>query len=61
MDSTKFWLEGCFGQHNGHKYGMSSAAGCTLNDLPTDGVPAGSLALDYTTLAVHTFDGVSWK
>lgn len=57
----KFWLEGYFGQHNGHKYGMSSAAGCTTKDLPTDGVPAGSLAFDYSTAKVYKYDGVSWK
>lgn len=57
----KWWLEGCFGQHNGHKYGMSSAAGCTKEDLPTKGVPAGSLAFDYTTSKVYTYDGIAWN
>ena len=40
-------------------YGMSSALGATLSDLPQD-VPQGSSAMDYTTQTLYFFDGVTW-
>ena len=61
MDRPLYWLESKTGLHNGHHYGMSSALGCTVNDLPTDDVPNGSDCFDYTTKKVYMFDGVSWK
>lgn len=44
-----------------HEYGMSTADGDKVTDLPTAGVPQGSSAMDYTTSNVYFFDGVSWK
>ena len=60
-NSKKFWLETTTGNNGAHNYGMSSARGCTLSDLPTDEVPAGSSAFDYTKKAIYFFDGVSWN
>lgn len=57
----KYWLESITGLNNAHHYGMSSALGCTLSDLPTEGVPAGSLVFDYTTKKVYFFDGIAWN
>lgn len=41
-------------------YGMSSGAGDTKANLPTN-VPQGSDAFDYTTKTIYFFDGVSWN
>ena len=62
MDDTKpkYWLEQKTGLNNAHNYGMSSALGCTIEDLPTD-IPPGSSAFDYTTKTLYTYDGVSWN
>ena len=56
----KVWLESTADRGNAENYGMSSALGATIADLPTD-VPQGSSAMDYTTQTVYFFDGVSWK
>ena len=55
----KIWIEGS-GANNSTKFGMSSALGAKKEDLPTN-VRAGSLAFDYTTQNVYSFDGVSWN
>lgn len=64
-NAEKWWLETITGNNGAHNYGMSSALGCTLDDLPTDGVPAGSSAFDYTKVGgknnVYFFDGVKWE
>lgn len=56
----KYWLENKSGYNNAHIYGMSSARGCTKDDLPTD-IPQGSTCFDYTTQTLYTFDGVNWN
>lgn len=56
----KYWLEQFFGVNNASQLGMSSALGCTKEDLPTN-VKPGSVAFDYTTQTLYTFDGVSWR
>lgn len=35
-----------------HEYGFSSAKGDTKDDLPKEGVPQGSSAMDYSTQTV---------
>ncbi|MCI7792232.1 MAG: hypothetical protein MR531_15940 [Lachnospiraceae bacterium] len=57
----KYWLESITGLNGAHHYGMSSAAGCTKEDLPTNDVPQGSDCFDYTTKTVYFFDGISWN
>lgn len=57
----KVWLENKTGNNNAHNYGMSSALGCKVNDLPTEDVPPGSSAFDYTNKKVYFYDGVSWN
>ena len=57
----KYWLESISGLNNAHHYGMSSANGCKTTDLPTNEVPAGSDAFDYTTRTVYFYDGASWS
>ena len=60
----KWWLinsEGTISNGVNH-YGMSSAAGCTIKDLPThDSVPQGSDCFDFTTKKAYFFDGISWN
>lgn len=61
MKREKVWLEQIAGLNGAHTYGMSSALGATIDDLPTsDSIPSGSMAFDYTTNKVYKFDGVSW-
>ena len=43
------------------EFGMSSAKGDKVSDLPTEGVAQGSSAMDYSTAKVYFFDGISWK
>lgn len=60
----KWWLISSEGtsSNGANHYGMSSAAGCTLEDLPTDdNVPQGSDCLDFSTKKVYMFDGISWN
>lgn len=59
--NEKVCLEGVSGSNYSHHYGMSSALGATKSDLPTDNVPAGSDAFDYTTRIVYFYDGVGWN
>ncbi len=61
MEERLYWLESITGLHGGHHYGMSSAAGCTKEQLPTDCVPAGSDCFDYSTKKAYFFDGKSWN
>ena len=54
----KWWLISSEGTSTcgANHYGMSSAAGCTLEDLPTDdNVPQGSDCFDFTKKVLHTF------
>lgn len=60
MDNVKWWLEAVTGLNKASSLGMSSGAGCTVDDLPTD-VNPGSSAFDYTTKTVYFFDGISWS
>lgn len=60
----KWWLISSGGTSSSGEnyYGMSSAAGCTLADLPTDdSVPQGSYCTDFSTKKVYMFDGISWN
>ena len=56
----KVWFESHTGSNNAHQYGMSSALGATVADLPTD-IPPGSTAFDYTAKKAYFYDGISWN
>lgn len=59
MYTRKVWEE--FRNELGQiSFGMSSALGATLADLPTDILP-GSDAFDYSTQKIYFFDGKEWK
>lgn len=60
VDNTKVWLDSVTGPRNLKTFGMSSGLGATVADLPTDDVPAGSIAIDYTTKTLYFFDGLAW-
>lgn len=42
-------------------YGMSSAQGDKVENLPKDNVPQGSDCFDYSTKTAYFFDGISWN
>lgn len=62
MDKNmKWWREKTnVGLNNATEIGMSSANGCTKEDLPLD-VNPGSTAYDYTKQEFFTFDGKGWN
>lgn len=63
-NNKKWWLISSEGtsSNGANHYGMSSAAGCKITDLPTDdSVPQGSDCFDFTTKSAYFFDGISWN
>lgn len=56
---NKIWVEH-IDNDNRYDFGMSSALGASVADLPMT-VEPGSSAFDYTTKTVYFFDGKEWK